>query len=105
MQLELLIFFSLEDGEDRIYRREVDRPYSRVPIAGELVQLDDEPTFGMDVDHVSWDNELPPSLEFELEEDGLTDEQWLIDAGFERIDAGAYPEEDEEEELGDPVEG
>lgn len=95
MNIELYVQLEVQGGEERIYTLSVDRPYSRAPIAGELVQLDDEGTFGLGIDHVSWTNQGIPELWFMLSDDSFVEEDELLGAGYERIDIGAFRDDDE----------
>lgn len=51
MNLVLLVRRSTR-AHSRAYLRAVDRPYSRAPMAGEAVMLDDEGEHGLPVEHV-----------------------------------------------------
>jgi hypothetical protein len=95
MNIELYVQLETRDGGERIYRLPVDRPYSRVPTAGELVQIDEEEMFGLTIDHVAWSNEGTAELWFLLSDDGFVGEDELLEAGYERVDVGAFPEDDE----------
>jgi hypothetical protein len=66
----------------RAYLRAVDRPYARVPVAGELVMLDDGAEHGQPIDQVSWDNDGVPVLRFG---DPAVSHAWLLAAGFDLI--------------------
>jgi hypothetical protein len=73
-------------GDTHAYLRAVDRPYARVPMAGELVMLDDAAEHGQAVDQVSWDNDGAPVLRFV---DPPVSRAWLTAAGFDLVYAGA----------------
>jgi hypothetical protein len=64
------------------YLRAVERPYSRVPVAGELVMLDDAAEHGHSIDQVTWDNDGVPVLRFA---DPAVSHSWLLAAGFELV--------------------
>jgi hypothetical protein len=64
------------------YLRAIDRPYARVPLAGELVMLDDAAEHGQAVDQVSWDNDGVPVLRFV---DPGVSHTWLLAAGFDLV--------------------
>lgn len=66
----------------RGYLRAVQRTYSRVPMTGEIVMLDDAGDIGHAIDQVSWDNEGLPVLRFT---DPAVSEDWLLTAGFELV--------------------
>lgn len=86
MHLVLLVRRSTRT-RNRAYLRAVSRPYTRVPVAGEDVMLDDEGEHGMPVEHVSWDNDGSPVLRFD---DPAVSHAWLLAAGFEMVyDSGA----------------
>jgi hypothetical protein len=67
------------------YLRAVDRPYSRVPVAGELVMLDDAAEHGQAIDQISWDNDGVPVLRFV---DPAVSHAWLLAAGFDLVYGG-----------------
>lgn len=69
----------------RAYLRAVDRTYSRVPMAGEAVMLDDEGEHGLPVDQVSWDNDGAAVLRFT---DPPVSHTWLLSAGFDLVYEG-----------------
>ncbi|HSK91680.1 MAG TPA: hypothetical protein VK875_10235 [Euzebyales bacterium] len=69
----------------RAYLRAVDRPYARVPIAGELVMLDDDGEQGQAVDQVSWDNDGAAVLRFA---EPPVSHAWLLKAGFDLVYEG-----------------
>ena len=73
-------------GDIHTYLRAVDRAYARVPMAGELVMLDDDAEHGQSVDQVSWDNDGAPVLRFV---DPPVSHAWLTAAGFDLVYAGA----------------
>jgi hypothetical protein len=101
VKIELMVHLELGDGDVRIYSLTTERPYSRTPMAGELVMLNDgdEDLCGTSVESVSWDNDGTATLEFELEDSpDFVNEAWLIAAGYERIDADAFDDEDEEDD-------
>ena len=70
----------------RAYLRAVDRPYARVPVAGEQVMLDDAGEHGQAIDQVSWDNDGVPVLRFL---DPAVSHAWLLAAGFDLVYGGA----------------
>jgi len=85
--MRLLLLVRRNSGVDmHAYLRAVDRPYARVPIAGELVMLDDGGEHGQPIDQVSWDNDGAPVLRFG---DPPVSHAWLIAAGFELVYADA----------------
>jgi hypothetical protein len=90
--MRLVLLVRRDSGRDmRAYLRAVDRPYTRVPMAGELVMLDDGGEHGQAVDQVSWDNDGVPVLRFV---DPAVSEAWLAAAGFDLyVDAATsvYP--------------
>lgn len=69
-------------AEARGYLRAVDRAYSRVPVTGEMVMLDDGGDVGHHIDLVSWDNDGSPVLRMS---DPPVSTDWLISAGFELV--------------------
>jgi hypothetical protein len=81
MRIGLMVRLTLTSRGVRTYSREVERPYSRVPIAGEFVMLSntDDESKGADVHAVFWNNNGLAILVFEEDERGgwLT-EEWLI---------------------------
>jgi hypothetical protein len=81
MRLVLLVRRD-SDTTTRAYLRAVDRPYTRVPIAGELVMLDDAGEHGHLIDQVSWDNDGAPVLRFV---DPAISHAWLLAAGFNLV--------------------
>lgn len=66
----------------RAYLRAVDRPYDRMPVAGEVVMLDDTGELGGVVDQVTWDNAGTAVLRCT---DPPVSYRWLLDAGFEQV--------------------
>ena len=97
MQIELMVTLDLDDGE-RIYLLRTDRPYTRVPAAGEMVHLDDgDGTLGVTIALVSWSNEGVATLEFEEDASPSPTEEWLLACGYERIDAARFDDDDEQD--------
>ena len=88
MQIELAITLDLGDDEERTYVRRTDRPYPRVPAAGEIVCLDDgEGTIELPIDAVAWSNEGLPTLEFDVEQgESFVTEAWLVSKGYQALD-------------------
>jgi hypothetical protein len=85
--MHLILLVRRNSGADmRAYLRAVDRPYARVPMAGELVMLDDGAEHGQAVDQVSWDNDGAPVLRFA---DPAVSHAWLTAAGFDLVYADA----------------
>jgi hypothetical protein len=85
--MRLVLLVRRDNGGDmRAYLRAVDRPYARVPMAGELVMLDDGAEHGQAVDQVSWDNGGAPVLRFVAPP---VSEAWLFAAGFDLVFADA----------------
>jgi hypothetical protein len=81
--MRLVLLVRRDDGANaRAYLRAVDRPYSRVPVAGELAMLDDSGEHGQAIDQVSWDNDGVPVLRFL---DPAVSHAWLLAAGFELV--------------------
>jgi hypothetical protein len=95
MRIELHVQLETRDGEERIYRLSVDRPYSRVPTAGELVQIDEAERFGLTIDHVALSNDGTAEPWFVLSDDDFATADELLEVGYERVDIGAVPEDDE----------
>jgi len=84
--MHLLLLVRRNTGEGaRAYLRAVNRPYARVPVAGELVMLDDAGEHGYPVDQVSWDNDGAPVLRFT---DPAVSHAWLLAAGFDLVFSG-----------------
>ena len=81
MHLVLLVRRSTP-AHERAYLRAVDRPYCRVPVAGESVMLDDAGEHGLPVEQVSWDNEGAAVLRFT---DPPVSHIWLLSAGFDLV--------------------
>ncbi|CAN5806884.1 hypothetical protein BH23ACT10_BH23ACT10_07610 [soil metagenome] len=81
MRLVLLIRRGDADGV-RGFLRAVDRAYSRVPMVGELVMLDDQGDIGHAVDQVSWDNDGTAVLRFTAP---AVSDDWLLSVGFELV--------------------
>lgn len=81
MNLVLLVRRSTR-AHSRAYLRAIDRPYSRVPMAGEAVMLDDEGEHGLPVEQVSWDNDGAAVLRFS---DPPVSHAWLLSAGFDLV--------------------
>jgi hypothetical protein len=81
MHLVLLVSRSTP-AHERAYLRAVDRPYARVPAAGEAVMLDDAGEQGLPVDQVAWDNDGAAVLRFN---GPPVSHAWLLSAGFELV--------------------
>lgn len=81
MELVLLVRRRSRSGT-RGYLRAIDRAYPRVPVAGELVMLDDHGDLGEVIDQVSWDNDGRPILRFT---DPPVSAEWLSAAGFDLV--------------------
>jgi hypothetical protein len=79
--------------------RHVERPYSRVPGAGESVRLGDDPdSLPWPVDHVAWNNSSMPGLTLRLDEaDPMFDDigavRMLEGYGFRKLLKEAAPTE------------
>jgi hypothetical protein len=77
----------------------VERPYSRVPAAGESIKLGDEAnSLGWGVDHVGWNNSGLPALTLTFEQDdsmfdGIGAIGMLEGYGFRRLLNEAPPTE------------
>jgi hypothetical protein len=84
MRLVLLVRRN-SGANSHAYLRAVDRPYSRVPVAGELVMLDDAAEHGQAIDQISWDNDGVPVLRFI---DPAVSHAWLLAAGFDLVYRG-----------------
>jgi hypothetical protein len=88
MQIELAI--TLNSGDDeRTYTLRTDRAYSRVPVAGEIVSLDDgDGSIELPIDAVVWSNDGLVTFEFDVEEgDSPVTEAWLMSHGYERFES------------------
>lgn len=73
------------------FHLEVERPYARVPIAGESIDLA-ETRFGLAhpvVEHVTWDEEMPNLVLGTWEEAEGAQLEQLTEAGFHVTDARA----------------
>ena len=64
------------------FMRAIDRSYSRVPVVGELVMLDEAGDIGHEIDQVSWDNDGTAVLRFT---DPPASSEWLQAAGFDLV--------------------
>jgi hypothetical protein len=81
-----------------LLRREVDRPYPRVPVVGESIYLDDAGSIDHEVKQVVWGNDGVGYLwvgERTLEQHGEASLGDLYDAGF--IEVQSFEEEDADE--------
>ena len=81
MHLVLLVRQAASTG-DRAYLRAVDRPYGRVPAAGEDVMLDDAGEHGGPVERVSWDNDGTAVLRLSAP---AVSHAWLLAEGFDVV--------------------
>ena len=90
MQIELAVTLNAADDLERTYLLRTDRPYARVPSAGEIVSLDDgDGTIELPIDAVVWSNDGLVMFEFEIEEgESPVTEAWLIAHGYELPDGG-----------------
>jgi hypothetical protein len=90
MLLTLLVRMDSEDGLS-LWRRQVDRPYSAVPSAGDSIFLGDDeadPAGGLPavVADVTWHNDGNVALSFDIDSaDREQDEAELERLGFQRI--------------------
>lgn len=105
--MRLLLHAAVDRGElyepthERWWRgvRYVDRPYGRVPMAGESIRLGDKPdSLPWPVDHVAWNNSGLPDLALSFEDDDPTfDGIGVVPAlegyGFRRLLGEAAPTE------------
>jgi hypothetical protein len=87
MKLVLLAEWMKSEPEvvGHLLKREVDRPYARVPIAGEELFLDDGGGWQARIHTVSWDNEGTPFLflgRFDGDEETL---DALKETGFQEV--------------------